>query len=56
MSPAPKPPIQDPDPGQPGTPEDPPIDMPIDPPIHDPQDSQMRQRLAPHCGMAALTA
>ena len=40
MSPVPKPPIQDPDPGQPGMPQDPPIDMPLDPQIQEPQLSQ----------------
>lgn len=48
MNPVPKPPIQDPDPGLPGIPEDPPIDMPLDPPIHVPQDSRLCHRLAPH--------
>ena len=42
MSPVPKPPIQDPDPGQPGMPQDPPIDMPLDPPIQEPQVSLQR--------------
>ena len=42
MSPVPKPPIQDPDPGQPGMPQDPPIDMPLDPPIQEPQLSLQR--------------
>ena len=42
MSPVPKPPIQDPDPGLPGIPQDPPIDMPLDPPIQEPQVSLQR--------------
>jgi len=46
MSPVPKPPIQDPDPGLPGIPQDPPIDMPLDPPVHVPQDSLVLHRAA----------
>ena len=56
MSPIPKPPIQDPDPGKPGIPQDPPIDMPIDPPIQEPQDSQAHHRVAPQGQVAAVTA
>lgn len=44
MSPVPKPPIQDPDPGQPGMPQDPPIDMPLDPPIQEPQVNLQRHQ------------
>ena len=56
MSPVPKPPIQDPDPGQPGIPQDPPIDMPLDPPIQEPQDSLGRHRVALQGHAAAVTA
>ena len=56
MSPVPKPPIQDPDPGLPGNPVDPPIDMPLDPPIHEPQDSLMRHWDAPRRPDLAITA
>ena len=56
MSPIPKPPIQDPDPGTPGIPQDPPIDMPLDPPIQEPQDSQAHDRVAPQGQVAAVTA
>ena len=54
MSPIPKPPIQDPDPGTPGIPQDPPIDLPLDPPIQEPQDSQAHHRVAVHGQAAAV--
>jgi len=56
MTPVPKPPIQDPDPGVPGMPEDPPIDSPIDPPIHEPQDSRVRHLVTQHSHAAAVMA
>ena len=56
MTPVPKPPIQDPDPGLPGIPQDPPIDMPLDPPIQEPQVSLLRRRATLHSHAAAVTA
>ena len=46
MSPVPKPPIQDPDPGLPGPPQDSPIDRPLDPPVQEPQDNLALHRTA----------